>query len=316
MADITFTIPLPVLQAGDSFKYRYRLVGGAYGGYTSVMTQTITITGLSAGNYELEITYVKADTTECAPVVKPFTVATPFSCYSISAVIVQSGLQYILRITYPIPSPLVHPSCGWRIIWGQGSVQNTIPYTTLPLSGFIDIVLPANANVTLQVLADICGDYTQVCFEDSVPKIASPNCIAAVFTSYDIVYTPPGVSCPAGCFGLRLMGTNSTPATPIYNFTWQETSVTNGALDSGTFSFPGGSAGGTFLYTLPINPQGQFLSIPNPNPDLPPEYLPNCISYVGNIVDICGNVIPFAVSGHWTPSGAVGGGGIFVPNGC
>lgn len=310
MADITFNIPLPVLLAGDSFKYRYRLVGGAYGGYTSIMTQSITITGLSAGSYEIEITYVKADLTECNPTVYPFVVATPFSCYAINAVIVQAGAQYILRITYGIPSPLVHPSCGWRIVYNQGSTNTTIPYTTLPLSGVIDIVLASNADVNLTIIADICGDYSQYCFEDTVPKIPIPNCIAASFTSYDITYAN-------GFWGLRLFGVNSNPATPSYVFNWQETSqVSSGNPDFGTFVWPGGLAGGTFLYTLPIKPQGAYLTFPNPNPDIPPEYIPNCISYIGSVVDICGNSIPFAVSGFWTPPTTVGGFGTFIPNGC
>lgn len=296
MADITFNIPLPVLQVGEQFKYRYRTYpSGSFGGYLTTATQTITINGLSAGQYQLEVLLVKADASECPASLKVFTVTNPFSCYSFGASIIQSGTQYVLKIVYALPSPIVNPACKWKIVYApQGYATTTLTYTSLPLTGEIFITLPANVATSLTIMGDLCNSNIQVCFEDSIPRAATA-CTPLVLTSYDLQFV-------GGVWGIRLFVLNSNPQTPIYQFNFTETSLLNpGATpDSGSFSWAGaGSAGGAALYSITnLNPQGIYLN----NPQFPTEFLPNCIRYTGNIIDVCGNSHVFSVSGQWIPT--------------
>lgn len=307
MADVTLTIPLPVLQAGEQFKYRYRTYpSGSFGAYAFTSTQQISLTGLANGEYELEVLLVKADLTECPASLKRFIIVPPFSCYSFGASIIQSGSQYVLRIVYALPSPIVNPACSWKISYQPvGYATQILTYSSLPLSGIINITLPANVDVNLTIYGDLCNNNLQFCFEDQIPKIPTPNCTPMVLASYDLQYVN-------GIWGIRLFGTNSNPATPIYTFNYSETSLLNiGATpDSGTFTFAGGAGGAAFLYSITgLNPQGIYLQ------GNPGEFLPNCIRYTGSIVDICGNSHVFNVSGFWQPSGAAGQ-GVFIASPC
>lgn len=314
MATMTFNIPLPVLQAGESFKYRYKPVGGAYGGYSSTATQTITLSGVSTGSYILEVIFVEADLTECNPVLIPFTVVAPFTCFSFFPSIIQSGSQYVLQINYTLPSPNIAPSCGWSIQYTpNGYATQTVTYTTLPTSGQINIILPANVNTGLTIIASICNTLSQFCYEGTVPKKPVPDCTPLILTGYDLQYNVAG-----NFWKIRLFVTNSNPITPLYQISYQETSVLSpGATpDSGTYLYQSSGGGGSAqLYTIPLNgslnPQGIYLQ----NPGFPTEFLPNCIKYSGSIVDICGRSHYFEVSGFWTPSGAAGQ-GVFIDAPC
>lgn len=310
MADVVVTILTPTLTGSDYFKTRYRLLpAGAYTANVNRTNAPFTLASLAVGDYEMEIIFVDvegATETECPAVIHEFSVDPEFTCFPFDAEIVQNGALYELVVTYTLPSPLSWPPCGFDITWNQNGTNNTIHYATLPLSGEIRYTIPTNANTSLTVLADMCG-YYNVCFEESVPKIPSPNCTPAVLTGYDLVFTPPPVGAVVGTPGTwnaRAFGINSNPATPIYNFSYQELSLVPPGYvpDSGNFSFPGGLPLGNFLYTIPqpgtLNPKGVFLYITG---GFPSELIPNCIIYRISFVDYCNVRHTFCVSGMWTP---------------
>lgn len=104
MAELTVTIPYPILTAGQSFKVRYRaLPAGGFSAPSSRTNAAFTITGLTAGTqYEFEIIVVNADASECPPT---FWYGTPQDEYSCDVfTVTQSGdgvsAPYVLNITY------------------------------------------------------------------------------------------------------------------------------------------------------------------------------------------------------------------------
>lgn len=301
MADVVVTILTPTLTGSDYFKTRYRLLpAGAYTANVNRTNAPFTLTGLADGDYEMEIIFVDvegATETECPAVIHEFSVDPEFSCFPFDAEIVQNGALYELVITYTLPSPLSWPPCGFDIIWNQGQGNNTIHYTTLPLSGEIRYTLPANLNTSVQIMADMCG-YFSVCYEQEVPKIADPNCTPAIVTGYDLDY-----NAQSGVWRIRLFITNSNPSTNNYTFAYQEMSQTNMPPDSGFHTEIGTFSGSQALFfgNTVVHPKGIFLTAPNPNPDDPPIYIPNCIIYRLSFVDFCGVRHQIIVCGMWTP---------------
>lgn len=318
MADVVVTILTPTLTGSDYFKTRYRPVGGGYGANTNRTNAPFTLTGLSVGDYEMEIIFVNvegATETDCPAVIHEFSVDPEFTCFPFDAEIQQNGALYELVITYTLGSPPAWPPCGFDIVYNNGTGNVTIHYATLPLSGEIRYTIPSNANTSVTVLADMCG-YYNVCFEETVPKIPSPNCTPAVVTGYDITYVN-------GFWNIRAFVTNSTPSTSPYIFIFQEISVTNIGTppDSGQKAYTSGFSAGTPLFfgNILVNPKGTLLTAFNPNPDDPPIYIPNCIIYNVSFRDYCGTKHQFQVRGLWTPPPAgspVGTQGTFVLNGC
>lgn len=275
MFSVTFTIPFPVLVAPQYFKYRYRLSGGAYGAYSTTTSQTITISSLAEGSYELEVIFVNEDGIECPATLIPFEVVEPFECIDdFAAEIVTTGNGiYTLRITY---TPGDNPPCGWTIQYSNiytGGTK-TVQYSTLPVSGVINITLPGNANTGLTIFGEMCNNELVICFEDVITG-AEPTCIPMTIVSSELI---PGVG--IGNYVIRLNITNSNPATnPIFvNFT--ETTPGSFPINQ-TFTFPGGVAGGTALYSIPVTAQ---------NPDS------TCIRVYGEITDQCQDIHLFCVT--------------------
>lgn len=301
MADVIVTILTPTLTGSDYFKTRYRLLpAGAYTANVNRTNAPFTLSGLAVGDYEMEVIFVDvegATEIECPAVIHSFSVDPEFTCFPFDAEIEQNGNLYELVITYTLPSPLSWPPCGFDITWNQNGSNNTIHYATLPLSGEIRYTLPANLDVNLIVMADMCG-YFNVCFEETVPKIPSPNCTPAILTGYDLNYNPL-----SGVWRIRLNITNSNPTTNNYVFAFQELSLTNMPPDSGFHTEIGSFSAGQALFfgNTIVQPKGIFLTAPNPNPDDPPIYIPNCIIYQLSFVDYCNVPHQITVCGMWTP---------------
>lgn len=312
MADLTIEIPYPILIGTEKFKVRYRLLPvGTFSSYQDEDNDPFTLTGLtSGGTYEIEYIYVKEDGTECPAVTQLRQVPEDFECIEFAAEIQQIGSLWNLQITYTPPA--TDPSCGWRIQWVQGSSSATIPYTTLPATGVINIAIPTGQNVNLTITADLCNGEALFCFEDQIEGIPVPTCTPAVLVSADLKYNSQISTNPLTWF-IRLQVINSNPMSKNYVLNVSETSFT-GTLPpfNGTYIIPAQQLAGAFFYgASQVYPNGIFLQ------GFPGEYLPNCISFAGTLTDDCGVSHPFSVSGYFVPDGTqTPGQGTFYENGC
>jgi hypothetical protein len=272
MADITLTIPLPVLIAGQHFKTRYReLPSGSWSGYTNRTNAPFTITGLTAGNYQLEVILVKADETECPAVYKTFIVTDDYDCIDFTAEIVQNGSLYNLVISYTLPGGFADPGCGWDIIILQSGNTTTIPYATLSVSGTITIPV-SNTVLNLKIRANQCNGNYKYCFDGEVPA-AEPDCTPMSAISGTILYTA-GATFP---WSIKLDFTNSTPPTTFANIHYSQTGfiMPGNIPDSGNLIFPfmswGAGPTSVTFKVLPAPYEGE-------------------LSYAGTILDVCGVV--------------------------
>lgn len=212
MPDITIQINTPVLVGGESFKVRYRqLPAGAWSSYSTRSNAPFTLTGLSVGDYELEVIVVKG-ATECPAIIRPFKVVQPFSCITFDAEIVAAGSQFNLEITYTLPGGFTNPPCGWTIQAIGNTTNKSINYTTLPAS---PIKIPvANEGLLVRVIANLCNGKTQTCYEGDVLQIPAP-CIPIVVSSVTFVPTGKIVNGKKE-FEVTFNFTQSTP--PTTNF--------------------------------------------------------------------------------------------------
>lgn len=204
-----------MLVAGSHFKTRYRqLPAGAWSSYVNRTNAAFTLTGLTAGNYELEVILVR-DGVECPAIIKPFTVTAPFECLDFEAEIVQAGSQYNLEISYTLPGGFVNPPCGWQVQIIGNTTNKTINYTTLPAS---PIKIPvANEGLLVRVIANLCDGKTQTCYEGDVSGIPTP-CIPITMGTVSLSYVGAQVN-GTQRFKITFNFTQSSPATtlPVIN---------------------------------------------------------------------------------------------------
>jgi hypothetical protein len=212
MPDITIQINTPTLVSGESFKTRYRqLPAGAWSSYTTRTNAPFTLTGLSVGDYELEVIVVKG-ATECPAIIRPFKVVQPFSCITFDAEIVQNDIAFNLVINYTIPGGFTNPPCGWKVIVTGNTTNKTIPFVTLPTPPLKIAV--ANEGLFVKIVADLCNGKTQNCYEGDVPPISIP-CVPIVLgtvTATFIKQQPNGKM----QFRIRYNFTQSSPATTSF----------------------------------------------------------------------------------------------------
>lgn len=270
MANITLTIPLPILTGSQYFKTRYRLLpAGAWSSNVNRTNAHFTITGLTAGSYQLEAILVNSDNSECPATYIPFTVVEDFDCIDFDTTLVQSGSLYRLDITYTLPGGFTNPACGWDIIVTDATGTKTIPYSTLPVSGTISVAV-SNIAMLVRVRANLCnGDY-KYCHEEDVSPIA-PSCTPMVVTKADMVKA-------SGVYYVRVFLFNSTPATATLNFNYKEISnqFPVGAIpDSGTFSYSGPPLlpGNNYMFSFQVQPKA---------------YPGEGLIYEGTVTDVCG----------------------------
>jgi len=273
MANITLTIPLPVLGAGEYFKTRYRsLPSGAWSSVVNRTNAAFTLTGLSVGSYQLEVILVKADATQCAPVYQAFDVAADFSCIDFTATLLQSGSVYNLKLNYTLPTGFTNPPCGWDVIITGNTGTKTIPYTTLPPGGSITIAVN-NVAMAVRVCANLCGDNFKYCYQGDISPV-SPPCTPLTIISPDIVYNgPASVPLPNSHF-IRVQIINSAPSTTPCTLYYTETSMPlAGPPDSGSQVLLLYPAPANLMYSIRVYPKAQF---------------PGEAHYQCHIVDACG----------------------------
>lgn len=243
MADINITIGTPTLKPGEKFKVRYReMPGGAFIPFADQTNAPFTISGLNPGTqYEVEITFVLADGTQCYTVNRYFTTKNPFTCdgYGFSVQLIQDpNTLYYIELSY---TPGAVPPCGWEIEYTQqGQMTQFISYTTLPLSGLIRIPVN-NISGVITVRALLCNGASTICFESDFNAVILPPCVPIVITEVILTGNPP----PSPGYTLSIEYTQSTPATRNGRVIFQQTGIPapgQRPLDNGTW-FPVGFGG-------------------------------------------------------------------------
>jgi hypothetical protein len=255
MPNIDITIPLSVLQAGQKFKTRYRLLPN--GAFTSNVDRTnaqFTLFGLAAGDYEMEIIFVLADDTECPDAPYYFSIVPEFTCGDFVTQLVERPANsnlFALQVSFSLASI---PPCGWEVVYNQGGGNITVNYPTLTVS---PVYIPmANKATSVAITALLCTGEKE-CFTSSVPSIPSPSpCTPAVLLFGEII-AAPFAGQPDG---LYVFFTQSTPPTSTAHFVWQQTGTPitpNTPLDKGQFIQSGyifGQSGGNSTIVFQINP--------------------------------------------------------------
>jgi len=241
--DVTIQINIPPLQVGETFKVRYREYPSGVFSATQLETNApFTLTGLTAGEYELEVILDKGDI-DCPAVLKRFTVVDPFTCLTFTGETqtLSNGLHQV-QLTYG--AVVSNPPCGWYIVISGNNNNKTITYPTLPAS---PLNIPINNGaVTVQVYADLCNGNLETCYE---ADLAAPpvSCTPMVVNNVEITWdnNPNNVL----AFTVHFDITQSTPYTSqaLVNVT-QTNTISMGA------GLPGQSNYGSFNpYLLGIN---------------------------------------------------------------
>lgn len=287
MANQTITIPSPVLTGSEKFKVRYRqLPSGVFSAYQDRTNAPFTLTGLSEGNYEVEIIFVTASGIECEPTYEYFDIYADYTCLDFYSQMIEqpanSGLFYI-KVNFQIGTA---PPCGWQITLAplDGSPIRTLTYPTLPSSGELRISSP-NKDTRLTATALLCNGREKECYSVIVSKVVIPTpCVPLVIVSTEMVFNPGGAP-----WSLHIVFTQSTPPTKGINVQWQQvgTPVVPGTpMDSGSFVLPG------FVYfSAPGGNHQVYINQLNPT-SVYGQFTYNC-----KMLDECGTWHHFQVSG-------------------
>lgn len=246
MANITLTIPLPVLASGQYFKTRYhQKPSGTWTSYVNRTNAPFTLTGLAIGDYEMEMIFVSEDGVECAPMYTNFSVVADYNCITFTAAIAQAGKFYNLNIGYTLPPGFTNPACGWDVIITDNIGTKTTHYAALPAGG-ISLSVP-NVAMVVRMQANMCNNKTKYCYQGDISPVIAPTCINAVITSSSIIHNALG-------YFIKLVVTNSTPASSKYTVHYNQKNYMSGTVpDNGTFVITGTVAGSS-TYLVPVHP--------------------------------------------------------------
>lgn len=270
MADLTITIPAPILTTGQYFKVRYRqLPSGTWSAQSNHTNAAFSLTGLSVGEYEFEFILVKADDTHCPPVYRTYTLVGEFECISFASTMVKVNGLYYLDITYALPPGYTDPPCGWEIkYYPYNGPALTLPYAALPTSGQIR-VLVQNTSGSLYITANLCNGKTKQCHVNDITSIPDAPC-EPMTVNPTALLTQTG-----GQWYLTVYFTQSAPVTTQVFIAFNQYGV--------------GAAGPTprQFTTLTISPSSASVTFPL---QAPPGWVAGTqkIYYHGYIVDICG----------------------------
>lgn len=277
MPNVSITIPYPVLQSGQSFNVRYReLPSGSWTDISPKTNAQFTISGISAGYYELEVRLSLGGSPVqlCPPVVQRFYVEEEYGCPEIdSAEITRSGQQSQIVIT-ATPAGTPYP-CGYEIEYFRvgATGRTTIKHATFPSSITIPIATPP-ADHHVMVWGVPCdGSAKILCWDDTLE--APTSCDPITVQSPGASYVKSGNQ-----YYIRFPFNQSTPASPTLLAAWKQ----KGIMVSGTTD-PGGQQ--SFNAVSPI------LVPITPNTNIQPEVSgiltgKRLLRYDGTFVDQCG----------------------------
>lgn len=267
----TFNIQSPIIVTGQYFRVRYRkLPAGSFGSYADYSFNTFTITGLTAGEYEIEFVFFNG-TVECPPERGFFTVESTPSCFSFtSSVKKTTGGTYFVELSW---TGSTFPNCGYKVFWQQGAASGTVNLSsgTSPLN----ITVPTSANVSLVVDADDCNGNKRNCYTGTAVFAGSP-CSPMSINDYSVSQINDIT------FTITLFLTNSNPFTISSLLTYMQTGAVAGttpATGSSTVAITP-IASPTVSFTVTVQ-AGSYVGI---RP-----------TFVVNLTDKCGNVVTFNV---------------------
>lgn len=285
--NITITIPQPVLQSGQNFHVRYRLLpSGAWNDIGNKTNAAFTITGLADGDYELEVTVVDVDGhSDCPSIIYDFSLSSPAcACLTdLNGVVLQATAnQYQVKLTFTLPT--TQPACGWKIdLTNPNGTITSSNYSTLTSPLIIPVAV--NGPYYVSVYANCCENRLQLCGSVDMMPASTVTCTGAEFGPNEDQRRTFFIN---GQWFLKVICTaQSTPVTTSFYLTYSQNNVmapwpgnpNPGVPDSGSLTAIFNGAPLSAL--IPINP--------NPNLVTPGPY-----SYNVTVVDICGNKIVVA----------------------
>lgn len=281
MANINITIPSPILVSGQSFNVRYRLLpGGAWVNISPKTNATFQITGISAGQYELEarLNMGGSPAVICPPVYYYFVAEGEYDCVDLmQAEIIRSGQQSSIVIVSNAPST-GYP-CGYQVEYMVvgNSFGNVINWTLPPPINLTIPIPTPPSDYIVRIWGVICGSGDRVlCYEDTLEAPTSCD---------PITIQSPGVSFiqnSSGIYFLRIPFNQSNPPSPTITVNWKQ----NGIMTSG-IPDPGGQQ--------QFNGVSPILVPLTPNTNIQPEVSGinagrRLLKYSGNAIDQCGAV--------------------------
>lgn len=290
--DITINITAPVITSPEVFKYRYRQLNptGAWSSYATEGDNSIELTGLAAGQYEIEVIFVTEDGIECPAVIYPSQVMPEPTCNEFTVTqILENGITY-LNIAYTTPSPYTPFPCGYNVYYrpaGSSVPFQNKGYATLPASP-IKIQVSDNTVYEVEIKGNICSNTTQ-CFYGEIEPPEEEPCVPMTVTS--VVITPTQVM-PNGDYKvlITINYTQSNPASTSHIINYTQLNVIAGQSPAQGTSTPTGLP--------PTNAAVSFgvLARYRDASNTPLIFPVNTISFQGTITDACGQ------SHYWSGS--------------
>lgn len=279
--DITVNISTPIITGAAKFMYRYRLLpSGSFNAYADEFDNAIELTGLSAGQYQIEVVYVNEDGVECPAVLKEFTVYEEFDCLNFAATLGYQNSVPVIIITYTVPSPYNAFPCGYLIQYTSVQLQQTqsVLYPILPASPIYIPVIPSQ-DYQLDIFGQLCNGQLTECYSERLP-VAYPPCVP--LSGITVGISVAGLQ-TNGDYGVIITAnfTQSSPATSVMLINWSQTGVLT----------PNPPANGVQSIALtPSSTTASFATnlryqFPLGTPILAP---PNTLSIAGTIIDDCG----------------------------
>ena len=270
--DVSININDPILMGTEYFLVHYRLApAGIWIDLGIQSNAPFTITGLSAGNYELEVVFVNEDGVLCPAVIVDFTVvADPpidqCNCMTVTNLSVTRKCDNTAVIHMDLGAQT--GGCSLSITYSQfGNINpQTITYVQGTFPSFVDIVTPDNPSSippSVAVVLRCCNGDVLTCFNGQVTNIINQDCgcivpfISGAWINYDPV---------ANEYTLCI---NFTSATGIdHEIYYKQLDTTDPAVfDEGT---------------VPTITDGYYEII------LDPEAFPHDISYYVKVTNACG----------------------------
>lgn len=274
--NLNISVSYPILLTGQQLKVEYSTDGVTYtfDSYQTTNTFTTSYGGFVAGEvYYFRFTLVKGSPlVECDSIVQRYQVPEETDCLDFVAEIVEIDRVWRLNITYTIPSPYVQPCGGYVLKYGTTNPPTqVINYPNLPAS--ISLVV-TNSTYYVELYQVDCEGNLQLCFQEIIEP-EEPECEPASFSEKYVTHI-------GGNWYLNFLINQSNPQSPTYTLNYsQSNALTSGVGDSGI----------TTLVSSGADPQ-LFIWQVNPNMNI----VGNTVTYVGNIIDNCGNTLYFDIS--------------------
>jgi hypothetical protein len=222
MADLTITIPSPILMGGQYFKERHRLLpSGGWSATTNRSNAPFSVSGLSVGDHEFEFVLVNADGTHCPAVYRTYTLVADYECITFASEMKKVNGLYHIEVSYTLPGGFTDPACGWEVVYHQNSVTQKFTLATLPTSGVIKIPCQ-NYLSFITIRAQMCNGRNKECYSADVLDINEPPCIPMSGVVFSIREVQGG---SGRCeYYLDITFTRSNPATTTFMLRYAQNS--------------------------------------------------------------------------------------------